>query len=397
MSAAGTPIAARFGALVLLATLAAVKGARAQSAEPVALEVEFAQGVSPCFSSDELARMVAERLGQSVSTAPGQAPPLAIHVRVDRAADDGYAVAIESRERDSGASGQRELHVGGDCTTLAQPLSLVIALMVGSAVSEPTPAAAPPAPAAPPPAPAPAPPPPAAPLPAPAPPAPPQLPPQPERPAAAPPPAPQPRPPFALRAAAGADLGMNGDTSALGNLAVEFGLVDPGAHGRAGLAGEIAAELVKSPTIDREGYALSSSATGLQTALCAVIVKGQFAADACAGLWTRALSLEGAGDDEAKLESKLVTLAGWHVRLAIRGQVAEQWSVFGGAQIMTLFGKPDLTLDTRQPEIAEMGTGPFFNADGAAVSPSGQSVETIEVYELPVSAVVLLAGVTFAP
>jgi hypothetical protein len=403
---------------LLIVALSPGRGALAAESEAIALELLF-EGVAPCLTSAELADAVAERSGQPIATDAAD-PPLAIHVRVRPAATRaGFDVTIESRERGAGEPGMRALQVAGGCETLASPLSLVIALMVGNAQtglpqpsSETLPApdaqtsatqavpAAVPAPSAPPPHPL--------------------VPstPTPSTPRSNPPPQPPPRPSVAPARPAiphekreetgerwtfslggGADLGAVPGPTPLVAAAVRFEFSTPATNeGAVRGAWEVAAEYLSSPEVDESGWKASVDGAGLQGLLCAIWQRGWFAFEPCAGLWLRSLRIAGEGEAAALFQPRRTTITGWGTRALLRAQVSGPWSVFAGLQALAPFGSYRLTLEPRPDAPAEELDGPFFNATSGEPAPIvGRTLSPVrlDLYDVPVFAAVLLAGVTF--
>jgi hypothetical protein len=394
-------IIARDCAVALALVLALAHGARAADAEPIALELQF-EDTAPCFASAELADAVARRSAQTVVTDARDAA-LSIRVRVRAAAGGGFEVTIESRERGVAEAGMRELQVAGGCEALAAPLSLVIALMVGTASTEAPQASGEPVADATPVAPAPV----AAPVTAPAP------------PPAAPDPAPV-RPPvratiappgprqssrdagegtrWTLSLAGGADLGLApGPTPVLG-VAGRFEFAAPTAsdEGTRG-ALEIAVEYLSSPEFEQDGWKASVDGAGLHGSPCAIWQRGWFGVELCVGLWLRSLRVSGEGEAATLFEPSRATIAGWSTRAALRAQLGGPWSVFAGLQALAPFGIYRLSLVPRSEAAEQQLEPPFFNTSSIMNPTESAPSESVrlDLYDVPVFAPVVFAGVTF--
>jgi hypothetical protein len=417
MSAACRPLA-------LIALAAHAGSARAQDAQPIAIELHFAEAVSPCFTSAELASRISERVGKPVLASANDAALLAIAVRVAPRVGTGLQVAIETQERDTGATGLRELQIESGCETLATPLSLVIALMVAPTASEPatvTPTsspiwpkliaamirsptvASPPAPAAPP-----------TPMASPM-----VAPPAPAAPAstraadAEPPDAPAQRvryEPTRLALSAGVDHGMNGEPSPVVTVAARLQFAGEPVIGPARLACELGAEYVSSPEMERAGWKLSFAAKGLHARLCGVMTIGRFGFEPCAGLWGRIVSLDAealpnsvvqVSDEIADLPRASADTAvfGWSSGVVVRAQIVGPVSLFASLQVLAPFELDTLHL---QPRVAGAPAGghrgvPFDNADTASIVTSLDDGEPVNVLEHPRFAAMPIAGITFSP
>jgi hypothetical protein len=357
-----------FAVALLIVALSPGRGALAANTEAIELELLF-EGVAPCFTSAELADAVAQRSGQPIATDAAD-PPLAIHVRVrPAAAHAGFDVTIESRERGGGEPGMRAIQVAGGCETLASPLSLVIALMVGNAQTSP-PLQPPPRPAA-----------------------------APARPAI-----PQEKREatgerWAFSFGGGADLGVVPGPTPLVAAGVRFEFSTPAANQDAVRgAWEVTAEYLSSPQVDESGWKASVDGAGLQGLLCAIWQRGWFAFEPCTGLWLRSLRVAGEGEAAALFQPRRTTITGWSTRALLRARVSGPWSVFAALEALAPFGSYRLTLEQRPDAPAEELDGPFFNTTTGEPEPIvGRpfSPVRLDLYDVPVFAAVLLAGVTF--
>jgi hypothetical protein len=392
---------ARDCAVALALVLSLAHGARAADAEPIALELQF-EDTTPCFASAELADAVSRRSAQTFVTDARDAP-LSIHVRVRATPGGGFAITIESRERGVGEAGMRELQVAGGCEALAAPLSLVIALMVGTGATDaPQASGEPPADAAPV-APAPV----AAPVTAPAPP------PTARAPAPVRPPvratiaAPRPRPSsrdgqegtrWTLSLAGGADLGLVPGPTPVLDVAGRFEFATPTeSDQRTRGALEIAVEYLSSPEFEVDGWKASVDGAGLHGSPCAIWRRGWFGVELCAGLWLRSLRVSGEGETATLFEPSRVTIAGWSTRAALRAQLGGPWSMFAGLQALAPFGVHRLTLVPRSEDAAQQLEPPFFNTSSVMNPTENAPSESVrlDLYDVPVFAAVVFAGVTF--
>jgi len=94
-----------------------------------------------CDRSDAVKASVEAYLGRSVFSADAS---LLIRVRVTRESNDAPPLAIVTQEDGSGRTwGERSVSGGADCASLDDPLTLVVALMIDSGSSAPSPLAEP--------------------------------------------------------------------------------------------------------------------------------------------------------------------------------------------------------------------------------------------------------------
>jgi hypothetical protein len=119
-------------------------------------------GSESCIATQALARSVEERLGRRVFVSAAEAD-VSVEGRIEKRAAGGWHSVITIRDGKGALLGTRELdRPDGACTTMNEPLALVIAVMIDPEAklssSSPPPLPPPSAPPAPAPAPAPAPP-----------------------------------------------------------------------------------------------------------------------------------------------------------------------------------------------------------------------------------------------
>ena len=204
---------------------------------------------------------------------------------------------------------------------------------------------------------------------------------------------------WTLSLGGGADLGALPAPTPLLGAAGRFELAtptgpDPATRG----AVEIAVEYLSSPEFEESGWKASVDGAGVHGSLCGLWQHGWFGVDLCAGLWLRTLPVSGEGAAATLFEPARATIGGWSTRAAVRAQLTGPWSVFAGLHALAPFGMHQLTLAARPEAPTEQLEPPFFNTRSAMNSIQGApSVPLrLDLYDVPVFAAVLVAGVTFA-
>jgi hypothetical protein len=382
-----------------------------------ALELDFAEGVTPCFTRDELMRSVAERLARATGANESSQTGLTIHAQVDQSGQRGLRAVIMSR-RTEGDEGRREIVAEDGCAALLEPLSLVIALLVDLAGPEsasatvglpaatevpnvtPESQAAPALPASEDAA-------------AHAEPAHPSetLEPRAERaPTAEPTTAPLALDllPHAARigwfdardavsAAAGVAVGILPDAVGVLRLAARFGLVVPARGDEfVPVVAELGADFVVPHELSGDP-AVSINGVAWHAAACAFWhhAWGSVGFEPCSGVWLRVLGAHAQGSYAATFESRDFALFGVSLGLTFYVPLGGNWSAFTSGQALIPFATPTLRLKPLPPGAAQpRGDPPYFNSphSPAPIIPPSPT-DPIELYQTPAMAGTLLAGI----
>jgi hypothetical protein len=203
---------------------------------------------------------------------------------------------------------------------------------------------------------------------------------------------------WTLSVAGGADLGLAPTPTPVLGVAGRFEFATPtdsddGTRG----ALEIAVEYLSSPEFEEDGWKASVDGAGLHGWPCAIWQRGWFGVELCVGLWLRSLRVSGEGEAATLFEPSRVTIAGWSTRAALRTQLGGPWSAFAGLQALAPFGIYRLALVPRSEAGEQQLEPPFFNTSSRMNPTENAPSESVrfDVYDVPVFAAVVFAGVTF--